>query len=299
MVLDSTELIKIIFIAGDGRSGSTLLDAVLSNIEGSISVGECHRFWVRFKENEAHCSCSELMQECELWGAVEKQLLEKFPDYNVSDFEKKVREIQHYKNFKKIPSLLQSKEWSHFAEVVKAFYNSISEVSGKDCIIDSSKSMPWAYVLQQLTDFDVRVIHLERHLAEVGNSWKKTVRLPEYTEREVFMPKKGNILVAKTWLKIKAMGRILKQSPHYIFVSYRELCKNPNGELKKIMASIDENIPLHELQAHPSHAIGGNPMRSSLEKIKIMNIKSTKKHLSFLDRLFFNAISALAKIFLS
>jgi len=299
MVLDPTEVIKIIFIAGDGRSGSTLLDAVLSNIEGSISVGECHRFWVRFEENEARCSCSEIMQDCTLWAEVEKQIQAKFPDYNVSEFEKKVREIQFYKNFKNIPFLLQSKKWIHFAEVVNAFYKAISEITGSQCIIDSSKSMPWAYVLQHMTDFDVRVIHLERNLAAVGNSWKKTVRLPEYTEREVFMPKKGNVLVAKTWLKIKAMGRVLKRDPQYHFVNYRMLCKNPNTELKKIMELVDENIPLKELRVRPSHAIGGNPMRSSLEKIEIKNTTPTYKHLSFFDRLFFNATSGLAKIFLS
>lgn len=297
--MDKTKVIKIIFIAGDGRSGSTLLDTVLSNIEGSISVGECHRFWVRFSENESHCACSKMMQNCALWSKVEKQLQDKFPEYNSSEFEKKVREIQFYKNFKKIPSLLQSKEWLHFAEVVKAFYEAISEISGSLCIIDSSKSMPWAYVLQQITDFDVRVIHLERDLAEVANSWKKTVQLPEYTEREVFMPKKGNILVAKTWLKIKVMGRVLKRGSHYIFVSYRELCKNPNVELKKIMEVVDEHIPLNKLQAHPNHAIGGNPMRSSLEKIEIKNTKPSYKHLSIFDRLFFNAISGLAKIFVA
>lgn len=292
-------MIKIIYIAGDGRSGSTLLDAVLSNIEGSISIGECHRFWVRYPENESHCGCSEMMQDCTLWSKVERRLQEKFPTYDALEFEKKVRQIQFYKNFKKIPSLLQTEEWRQFAEVVKTFYKTISEVSGSQCIIDSSKSIPWAYVLQQLDDFDVRVIHLERNLTEVANSWKKTVRLPEYTEREVFMPKKGNVLIAKTWLKIKRMGRTLKKQPHYSFVNYRELCKEPNKELQKIMELVDENIPLDELHALPSHAIGGNPMRSSLEKLEIKNIVSANKELSTFDRLFFNAMSGLAKIFLS
>ncbi|MBL4663658.1 MAG: hypothetical protein JKY22_08925, partial [Flavobacteriaceae bacterium] len=188
-------MIKIIFIAGDGRSGSTLLDTVLSNVEESISVGECHRFWVRYVENESHCACSKVMQNCSLWSKVEQKLQDKFPDYSASEFEKKVREIQYYKNFKRIPSLLKSEEWVYFAEVVKAFYTTISEVSESKCIIDSSKSMPWAYLLQQMDGFDVRIIHLERNLTEVANSWKKIIRLPEYTKREVFMPKKGNLLV--------------------------------------------------------------------------------------------------------
>lgn len=292
-------MIKIIYIAGDGRSGSTLLDAVLSNIEDSISVGECHRYWVRFEENESHCGCSEMIQDCAHWSKVHKKLQEEFPQYNASEFEKKVREIQYYKNFKKIPFLLQSEDWKQFAEVVKAFYNAISDLSGSRCIIDSSKSMPWAYMLQQLGCFDVRVIHLERNLTEVANSWKKTIRLPEYTEREVFMPKKGNVLIAKTWLKIKLMGRVLKQQPDYLFVNYQELCKNPDVELRKIMEMTDEIFPIDNLLALPNHAIGGNPMRSNLEKLEIKNIVSANKHLPFFDRLFFNMMRGVAKIFIS
>jgi|AntDeeMinimDraft_4_1070355.scaffolds.fasta_scaffold02973_4 hypothetical protein len=41
-------MIKIIYIAGDGRFGSTILDAVLANTENSLSNGECNRFWQRF-----------------------------------------------------------------------------------------------------------------------------------------------------------------------------------------------------------------------------------------------------------
>ncbi|MBL4663862.1 MAG: hypothetical protein JKY22_10015, partial [Flavobacteriaceae bacterium] len=116
---------------------------------------------------------------------------------------------------------------------------------------------------------------------------------------EVFMPKKGNLLVVKTWLKIKLMGRILKQNPYYTFVRYRELCSNPDRILKEIMQAVDERIPLNELRALPSHAIGGNPMRSALEKIEIKNVVSTNKHLSLFERIFFNVINGLAKIFLS
>ena len=39
---------KIIYIAGDGRSGSTLLDSVLNNAEDSLSIGEFSRFWTRY-----------------------------------------------------------------------------------------------------------------------------------------------------------------------------------------------------------------------------------------------------------
>jgi hypothetical protein len=238
------------------------------------------------------------MQDCSLWSQVAERLNNKFPDYTASEFERRVREIQYFKNFDRIPALIKTKEWLPFIEVVKVFYTSISEISQRTRIIDSSKSMAWAYLLQHLDGFDVRVIHLERNLSEVANSWKKTIRLPEYTDREVFMPRKGNMLVTKTWLKIKFMGRILKRQPHYGFVNYRNLCKNPEVEVKKIMTLVDEDIPMDNLQVLPNHAIGGNPMRRSLKKLEIKNVISNNEHLNFFERLFFNAISGLAKVFM-
>lgn len=291
-------MIKIIYIAGDGRSGSTLLDSVLSNIEGSISVGECHRYWVRYVENESHCSCSEMIQQCTLWSKVEQRLQEKFPDYIASEFEKKVRRIQFYKNFDKIPEMIQKGDWFHFAEVVKEFYMAIADITGSNCIIDSSKSMPWGYLLQQLDVFDVRIIHLERNLVEVANSWKKTIRLPEYTEREVFMPKKGNILIAKSWLKIKLMQRLLKRHGKYTFVAYRDLCKYPDKELRRLATFLEVDIPIEQLKVLPNHAIGGNPMRSTLDTLEIKNVVAKNKHLTIFDRLFFNVIRVMAKVFL-
>lgn len=292
-------MIKIIYIAGDGRSGSTLLDAILSNIEGSISVGECNRYWVRYPENESHCACASLMQDCSLWSKVEARLKAQFPDYDAVSFEKKVKELQYYKNFKNIPSLIQKGGWLHFTAVVKAFYTAIAEISESSCIIDSSKSMPWGYLLQHLDGFDVRVIHLERNLLAVGNSWKKTIRLPEYTDREVFMPKKGNRLIAKTWLKTKLMGRTLKKQQNYTFVRYESLCNDPAKALEKIQLLIEESIPMKNLQLYPNHAIGGNPMRSSMTKLEIKRVTINTQHLGFLDTIYFKLINGLAKLFLS
>ncbi|NND64119.1 MAG: hypothetical protein HKN48_13085, partial [Flavobacteriaceae bacterium] len=138
-------MVKVIYIAGDGRSGSTLLDSVLSNIKDSISVGECCRFWVRFNEAESLCGCAEMISDCTLWSEINRRLKSEFPSYDALEFQQKVKEIQFYKNFQNLPKLLDTEEWREFREVVSFFYRSISEVTGKQTIIDSSKSIPWAY----------------------------------------------------------------------------------------------------------------------------------------------------------
>ncbi|MEL6811527.1 MAG: hypothetical protein AAFP76_09350, partial [Bacteroidota bacterium] len=132
---------EIIYIAGDGRSGSTLLDAILSNIENSISIGEGYRFWVRFYEGETECGCKTPIQHCKLWKQLDAALKFEFSHYDPVLFWAKVREIQFFRNFEPMPELLQNREWREFGSIVTRFYELIGEITGKSIIIDSSKSI--------------------------------------------------------------------------------------------------------------------------------------------------------------
>ncbi len=292
-------MIKIIYIAGDGRSGSTLLDAILSNIKDSISVGECHRFWVRFYEKETLCGCRKKIEDCELWSQIDTQLKIKFSEYNQDVFKQQVKEIQYYKNFKRIPKLIKSKKWQLFSEVVKTFYGLIASITGKDIIIDSSKSMSWAYLLYHLDFCDFRVIHLERNLVAVANSWKKDVILPEYHSKRVMMPKKTNILILKSWFKIKILARFLRKSSNYLYVSYEKLCENPKRCLLTIQTSIEESFEISSLNYNCNHAIGGNPMRIKIRnEIVITRKKEKLVQLNRIEKLFFIISNWFAKVFI-
>ncbi len=289
-------MIKIIFIAGDGRSGSTLLEGILANADDSVSIGECHRFWTRYVENKSHCGCGEPIRECELWGAVHSELSAKFPDYDPKQFMYEVREFQRYKNFKQMPQLLKEERWARFSEIVAAFYETIAAHSEKNTIIDSSKSIPWARLLQSFTQFDVRVIHLERNLAGVANSWKKKVRLPEYRDEKVFMPTKSNTLIIKTWLKVKLLSRKLPSVGKYHFVRYEQILTKQKETLDKVIEFSDLKLASDQFTWKPNHAVGGNPVRHREDhKITIDSAPAQIKELTILERIGFSLVDKLAR----
>jgi len=291
--------VKIIYIAGDGRSGSTLLDSILSNIDGSLSVGECHRFWNRFYEGETLCSCGNKITDCELWNKVDKQLKARFVDYNPNEFKARVIEIQKYKNFDKIPHIVSSEAWKPFCEQVIAYYKIIAVYNKRGAIIDSSKSISWCYFLEQLNFSELYIIHLERNLSSVANSWKKHILLPEYDQKEVLMPIKSIALSTKIWLKVKLMARRLKKAEHYLFISYEGLCKNPEHSLRKIKAFVDEDFDNKNLKMQPTHAIGGNPMRAhSNHNISIVSHKDINKNLNKFEHISLKFVNQLANIFI-
>ncbi|MEL6813026.1 MAG: sulfotransferase domain-containing protein, partial [Bacteroidota bacterium] len=155
-----------------------------------------------------------------------------------------------------------------------------------------------ARLLQILSFSDLKVIHLERNLMSVANSWKKKVLLPEYRNKEVFMPVKSNSLIVKSWLKIRWKGRKLQNHSPYLFITYEQLIAHPIKVLSLLQEFLDVSFDMQDLRVHPSHAIGGNPMRSHLDsRIEIRGDNEDKNHLSSLERFTFPIIDRLSKIF--
>lgn len=282
-------MIRIICIVGDGRSGSTLLDSILSNILGSTSVGECSRYWTRWIEGESYCGCDEKITVCPMWSKITQKLQESLPSYKHDQFFKELQEIQYFKNFKKIKNLNKTKEGKAFLNVIASLYHHISEISGSKIIIDSSKSISWARLLQQIQNVDVKVLHLERSLVEVANSWKKEIILPEYKDKRVFMPKKSNFLIIKTWLKVKLLSRYLK-GESYFFVLYSDLQNDSEKEVERILEYLEVTIQKPWVFL-PGHFIGGNPMRySNKGEIRVSNKQDRLRNLNHLERIMFKFV---------
>ena len=62
--------IKVVYIAGHNRSGSTLLDRMLGQIEGFIAVGELRQLWWRGLEENQACGCGAPFHDCRFWAEV-------------------------------------------------------------------------------------------------------------------------------------------------------------------------------------------------------------------------------------
>ena len=80
---------------------ATLLEGVLSSIEGSIAVGECHRFWLRYKEGDSLCGCGQKIGECPIWSRVDERL-QNLSGYDYGAYWERVQWIQKHKNFTSI-----------------------------------------------------------------------------------------------------------------------------------------------------------------------------------------------------
>ena len=62
-------MIDILYIAGAGRSGSTLLERLLGQLPACVAVGEARHLW-REDPTTARCGCGRVLTECDHWRAV-------------------------------------------------------------------------------------------------------------------------------------------------------------------------------------------------------------------------------------
>jgi len=65
-------MVKVIYIAGSTRSGSTLLGSILGQVEGVFFAGEVYRIWHPRDRTAGLCSCGKKEEECEVWSAIFK-----------------------------------------------------------------------------------------------------------------------------------------------------------------------------------------------------------------------------------
>lgn len=287
---------KVIYIAGDGRSGSTLIDAVLSNSKNSISVGESYRFWRRFYQADTLCGCTQKIEVCSLWKRIDSILTTNIENYDPKDTWNRIQYLLKFKNVRNISKIIKNPNWKLFCDTVKLFYKSISENTGKDIIIDSSKSSGWLYLLIALDFCELKIIHLERNLQSVANSWKKKVYLPEYYNKQVQMPIKTNFVILKNWIKIKYLCMRLKKQENYLFVKYENFIIHP----KKYFGIFETNIGIvlpENFKNSFNHSIGGNPMRSKIsEGIVIDDKKEDLTNLSNIEQFYFSIINGLSNL---
>src|SRR5437870_4438917 len=61
--------VRVLYIGGCGRSGSTLLDRMLGQVPGVCSLGELTHLWRGLLDN-AECGCGAPIRDCPFWRAV-------------------------------------------------------------------------------------------------------------------------------------------------------------------------------------------------------------------------------------
>jgi hypothetical protein len=162
---------KILYISGMGRSGSTLLAGILGILPGFQNIGES-RYLVNSKMQyrEIPCGCGAVVENCSVWGPILKELDPKTIEYATHLITlKKFFLISLISKLK----MLQNHHWTDLVLTLKKIYKLVPGHSDVHVIVDSSKHPALALLLNQLPGSELYVIHLVRDARGVIASWIK------------------------------------------------------------------------------------------------------------------------------
>jgi hypothetical protein len=198
--------VKVLYILGWGRSGSTILDNVLGQVEGFFSAGELHYLWDHLQRRRP-CGCGKPIDECPVWSKVSAAVLDSPERQGVSpgDLVRLQREemrLHHTLRLMATKSKAVARgDLYSYAAVASNLYTAIAHETGARVVIDSTKRPTDAALLRFLKDVDGYLVHLVRDPRAVAYSWQ---RRKQQIDRPTEMDRYGALASSINWLTFVA-----------------------------------------------------------------------------------------------
>lgn len=271
MHTDSPPTTRVLYLAGWGRSGSTLAEGMLDQVPGLVGVGEIKFLWERGLLQNRRCSCGTPLRSCEFWVEVLREAFGRIPD---DDELRELDAASRRFRTRHLPGMLlrplrsaaADLRWYH--ESLSQLYRAVAKVSGADVVVDSSKFPSYLTALLQAPGLDVRVAHIVRDPRAVAYSWQRHKEDPDAPNGEL-MPRMHPACTALYWSAWNlATERITRRTGlPYLRFRYEDLVAEPDAtlravtELSGVPASAARVGDRGELFVRRTHQVSGNPVR--------------------------------------
>ncbi|MFW6110117.1 MAG: hypothetical protein ACOC6Q_01705 [Patescibacteria group bacterium] len=270
--------IKLIYIAGTGHCGSTLLDLIIGSAPEVFSTGELG-FYNIYKDNKIYnkenpdyiCTCGKDFNKCKIWQKVNTN--SNFKIKKIFSLWESLK-IVLFTLFPFIPfnKNKYTDDTHNLLEKLKKVINSKKTIY----FLDSSKDPRRLFYLFNNKNLEIFPIFLTREAGGVAYSYSKKENLKKGKKRKSFY------LTLLKWLLVNFVtGKMLKNNPDKILIKYKDFCENPENYIKLINKKLSINIPakdfLEKVNKGTYHNIDGNVLRfNEITEIKRDNKWKTK-----------------------
>jgi hypothetical protein len=289
---------RVLFIGGLGRSGTTLLERLLGQIDGVQTLGETVHLWVRGITRDETCGCGLPFHECPFWTEVGQIAFGGWSQVDVADV---MAMRSHVDRMRRVPRVVArpGAEVHRYAGMFRSIYQAAHQASGASLIVDSSKHPSMAYCLRTQKDLDLRVVHVVRDPRAVAYSWAKTVERPEAGVEEQFMNRYTPARAAALWTgENAAMSGLARLGVPLIRLNYEDLVADPHAALRRLLDFADMppdiHIPIdgHRATLRSNHTVSGNPLRFATGELEIRRDDEWLTKLGRRDRAVVSAMTA-------
>jgi hypothetical protein len=297
--------VRVLYIAGSVRSGSTVLERILDQVPGFFSGGELGQVWNRGLRENWLCGCGAPFRECATWRAI---LEEAFGDPDAVDSRQMFESLKAAIRIRRLPRVLLSSRTGLpaiprqdvFAANLLSLYRAIATVTGASIIVDSSKLSGYGHVLGQIPGIELSAVHLVRDPRAVAFSRTREKAMPGVgASRPSRMPRSTPAKSALLWsmwnLAAEALRRPLQG--RYLLLRYEDFVAAPRAAAQQVLALLGEesaSLPFvtdSAVNLGAGHSVSGNTSRLQTGTLDIRPDREWASRMSVRDRAIVTALT--------
>ncbi len=288
--------VRVLYLAGSGRSGSTVVSNILGQLPRTFAAGELRYLWQRGVEQDHLCGCGKAFSSCPVWTAVMKRVRE--ADASPTDEAAIGRRLRTRLRLARLPGAivrgaLGRRPLAAHAddEVIAHLYRAIAQEADADLIIDGSKLPPYALLLRQQPGIELFVLHLVRDPRASAFSWlrhKPTQDTAEGAEMQRQETWKSSLLWTVWNLTV---ARFWKDGgPRVCRLRYEDFVADPVGQLSRVATMVGadpDQLPFvgpDRVQLAPTHSVAGNPNRHDTGVVRLRSDDQWRTAMTRRDR---------------
>jgi hypothetical protein len=266
--------VRVLFIGGLGRSGSTLLDRMLGRLDDVSSVGELVHLWERGLKENNRCGCGQPFADCPFWRRVGEVAFGGWDRLDVDEVLalKGSVDRNRFVPLMVLPALSPAyrARLAQYLDLLERLYGAVREVGGRPLVVDASKHASAAFLVRRMRGVDLRLVHLVRDSRGVAFSWTKRMRRAEVVAGDALMATDTPLRMSARYLGYNVLFHLLRAlGVRGLLLRYESLVRDPAAELARVMTVAGRPPAPGELgfvgdgwvELGPSHALAGNPMR--------------------------------------
>ena len=274
----NNQSLKVLYVAGFGRSGTTVAANILGEAEGLVSVGELYMMWETALLRPNACGCGKMVPDCPFWNEVFEHA---FGAKGAIDPKEVNRTLQthvrtrHYLRAR-LPTQQQREpvELRRLHKILSKLYRSIAEVSGCNVIVDSSKRPMYGHLLSQIPGIQLYTLHMVRDPRAVAHSWARHKTSPATGRPSTRM---GLVKSSVLWSGLNPITEnALGNENRYIRLRYEDFAAKPRSAYRSALTLIREPIVTdpfvseNRVNIGISHTMAGNTSRFARGPVDIV-----------------------------
>lgn len=235
------DAVRVLYVGGLPRSGSTLTDLLLHHLPGHIGVGELFYLWRNCVVEDGLCSCGDRFSRCDFWQAVGDEAYGGWDNVDVADVLAWQATVDTTSAIPRMLALPRAGDFgqtlARYTEVLALLYRAIRRVSGKDVVVDSSKRPSLAFILRGMPSIALDVVQVVRDPRGVAYSFGKHVALEPGVALKAEMPRSSARKVARRWVTVNAaIASLARLGVPLVRIRYEDLVLQPERELRRVLA---------------------------------------------------------------